>query len=251
MLEKLLGLDIKLRQYEVGKRVLRRGRRGRRRSRRCNRVWRRPEQLPTLGRARRPGRLLAGHERAARRRLSAPRTHVRLLHVVADVRSARTFAARVTSPAGVYKHVFAGYYLLSELRTNILSLQAHRERLTMADMATTTHHHRTAPPPPSAAPPPSKAPPAKRAAANAAPPRRAPRRRAGSKTPTKTTGRRTRTHRADQDPRRPPRPTRPPPRRRPSRAATSPSVPASCHVGAVLEARDRVTHRRDRRRRER
>ena len=71
VLEKLIGMDLKMRQYQQGKAfcdaVVARGG-----IEALNRAWAGPEALPALRRARRSGRL-AGPHRAPRRSAAAPR----------------------------------------------------------------------------------------------------------------------------------------------------------------------------------
>ena len=115
--EKLIGMDLKLRQYEQGKKfcdaVVKAGG-----IEALNRVWDGPEQMPTIGRARRPGRLAGPyHERdrarsAARLSRAGARTHVRpvtKLWLRFPLCAGILPASCNKLPAGVYKRVFAGY----------------------------------------------------------------------------------------------------------------------------------------------
>ena len=107
LLERLLGLDLKMRQYELGQGVLRRGR-ARRGFEALNRAWVPPRDSHAR-RARGPG-LLAGPNRAFRL------SKVRRLH---PRRSERTCVRAVTAWARGFTNVCSMYILSNERRTNL------------------------------------------------------------------------------------------------------------------------------------
>ena len=138
--EKLIGMDMKLRQYELGKKfcdAVAAGRRDRRAQPRVGGAG--PDA--DARRARRPGRLAGPHGPRARRLNRALETSLQpamvLLrsaeHAFALSRSRDRFSALSGDfrdqrcnkvPAGVYKHVFAGYTSPNGLRTNIVIREA-------------------------------------------------------------------------------------------------------------------------------